>query len=148
MTNLRTTLEAHREVPGLVALVANGGDVEVVALGTSEEHGTVPVARDSIFRIASMSKPVTAVATMMLVDDGVLALDAPIERWLPELANRRVLRALDSELDDPVPVERLPTVRDLLTFTWGFGVPMRPPGTLPIQRAIDQLQLCQKVPMP
>jgi CubicO group peptidase (beta-lactamase class C family) len=148
MTHLRTTLEAHHEVPGLVALVAKRGEVEVVALGSTEKHGTVCVARDSIFRIASMSKPVTAAATMVLVDDGVVSLDTPVERWLPELANRRVLRSLDSELDDTVAVERLPTVRDLLTFTWGFGLPMKPPGTLPIQRAIDPLKLCQKMPMP
>jgi CubicO group peptidase (beta-lactamase class C family) len=148
MSQLRSTLAAHTEVPGLVALVAKRGEIEVVPLGTTQEHGTVPVQRDSIFRIASMSKPVTAAATMVLVDDGVLSLDTPVERWLPELANRRVLKRLDSELDDTVPVERAPTVRDLLTFTWGFGIPMAPPGTLPIQRALDQLKLCQKIPMP
>ena len=148
MSQLRSALAAHTEVPGLVALVAKRGEVEVVSLGTTQEHGTVRVQRDSIFRIASMSKPVTAAATMVLVDDGVLSLDTPVENWLPELANRRVLKRLDSELDDTVPVERVPTVRDLLTFTWGFGMPMAPPGTLPIQRALDQLKLCQKIPMP
>jgi CubicO group peptidase (beta-lactamase class C family) len=148
MSQLRSTLAAHTEVPGLVALVAKRGEVEVVPLGTTQEHGTVRVQRDSIFRIASMSKPVTAAATMVLVDDGVLSLDTPVENWLPELANRRVLKRLDSELDDTVPAERVPTVRDLLTFTWGFGIPMAPPGTLPIQRALDQLKLCQKIPMP
>lgn len=148
MNQLRTALAAHTEVPGLVALVAKGKQVEAVALGTSEDRGGAPIQRDSIFRIASMTKPVTAAATMVLVDDGVLSLDTPVEKWLPELANRRVLKRPDSEVDDTVPVERAPTVRDLLTFTWGFGIPMAPPGTLPIQRAIDQLKLCQKIPMP
>jgi CubicO group peptidase (beta-lactamase class C family) len=148
MSQLRSALAAHTEVPGLVALVAKRGEVEVVALGTTQEHGAVRVERDSIFRIASMSKPVTAAATMVLVDDGVISLDTPVEAWLPELANRRVLKRHDSELDDTVPAERVPTVRDLLTFTWGFGIPLAPPETLPIQRALDQLKLCQKIPMP
>jgi len=148
VNQLRSTLAAHTEVPGLVALVAKGKQVEAVALGTSEDHGGTQIQRDSIFRIASMSKPVTAAATMVLVDDGVLSLETPVEKWVPELANRRVLKRLDSGLDDTVPVERVPTVRDLLTFTWGFGIPMAPPGTLPIQRAIDQLKLGQTIPMP
>ncbi|MEO8551632.1 MAG: serine hydrolase domain-containing protein, partial [Kofleriaceae bacterium] len=81
MNQLRSALAAHTEVPGLVALVAKRGEVEVVALGTTEQHGRVAVQRASIFRVASMSKPVTAAATMVLVDDGVLALDTPVERW-------------------------------------------------------------------
>lgn len=146
MTTLRGSLERHPEVPGMVALVARGGEVEVAAVGVAERGGAA-VARDSIFRIASMTKPITAVATMVLVDDGVIRLDDPVERWLPELADRRVLRTIESELDDTVAAVRAPTVRDLLTFTWGFGLVMQPPNT-PIQRAIDQLRLCQKIPMP
>ncbi|CAN5359044.1 serine hydrolase [soil metagenome] len=134
-------------VPGLVALVARGGKAEVVALGVREKGGAA-VEPDSIFRVASMTKPVTAVATMRLVDDGVLQLDAPSERWLPELADRRVLRRIDAELDDVVPARRPITVRDVLSFTWGFGIPMVKPGTYPIQRAIDRLQLCNGMPMP
>ena len=71
---------------------------------------------DSLFRIASMTKPVTAVAAMMLVEDGKLVLDEPVDRLLPELANRRVLARIDAELDDTVPAKRPITVEDLLTF--------------------------------
>jgi CubicO group peptidase (beta-lactamase class C family) len=136
------------EIPGLVALVARGGDVQVDALGTTAQGGAVPVRRDTIFRVASMTKPVTAAATMILVDDGTLRLDDKVERWLPELANRRVLRALDAPLDDTVPAERPITVRDLLTFTLGFGIVFAAPGTYPIQRATDEAMLGQGVPAP
>ena len=136
------------EIPGLVALVARDGEVHVEAMGTSAAGGGRPVRRDTIFRVSSMSKPVTAAATMILVDEGKLQLDEPIERVLPELANRRVLRSFDAELDDTVPAIRSITVRDLLTFTMGFGILMVPPGKYPIQRANDDLKLGQGRPEP
>lgn len=136
------------DVPGYVALVARGDEVQVDAMGTAARGGSVPVGRDTIFRVASMTKPVTAAATMILVDDGKLRLDDAAERWLPELANRRVLRRLDAPLDDTVPAERAITVRDLLTFTLGFGIVFAPPGTYPIQRAIDEAKLGQGIPAP
>ena len=61
-----------------------------------------PMRRDTIFRIASMTKPITAAAAMILVEEGRIALDEPVERWLPELGDRRVLRTIDSALDDTV----------------------------------------------
>jgi CubicO group peptidase (beta-lactamase class C family) len=67
---------------------------------------------------------------------------------LPELANRRVLRSIDAQLDDTVPAERAITVRDLLTFTFGFGLVLAPPGTHPIQRAGEELKLGQGIPAP
>ena len=108
------------DLPGLVTLVAHGGQVHVEALGKLAIGGA-PVARDSLFRIASTTKPITAAATMALVDDGVIALDEPVDRLLPELSGRRVLRRPDGPLDDTTPAERAITVRDLLTFTFGFG---------------------------
>ena len=108
-------------VPGLVALVAAGDDVHVEALGELTIGGP-PVQRDSLFRIASTSKPITGAATMALVDEGLLALDEPVTRLLPELASPRVLRQMDGPLDDTVPANREITVRDLLTFTFGFGM--------------------------
>ncbi|HEX4429979.1 MAG TPA: serine hydrolase domain-containing protein [Frankiaceae bacterium] len=108
-------------VPGLVALVASGDDVHVEALGELSIGGA-PVQRDSLFRIASTTKPITGAVTMALVDEGLLSLDEPVTRLLPELAAPRVLRRMDGSLDDTVPVQREITVRDLLTFTFGFGM--------------------------
>ncbi len=100
-----------------------------------------PLRRDAIFRIASLSKPMGAAGAMALVDDGLVAHDDPVETYLPELADRRVPRSLESPLDDTVPAERSISVEDLLTFRLGFGVVMVPPGTYPIQDAEAELQL-------
>ncbi|HEV8264897.1 MAG TPA: serine hydrolase domain-containing protein [Gemmatimonadales bacterium] len=137
---------AQHHFPGAVWLVARGGEVAVDAVGVMAIDGSASMRRDTIFRIASMTKAVTATAVMMLVEDGILALDAPAERWLPEIANRRVLRRMDGPLDDTVPARRAITVRDLLTFTPGFGLLFD--NTLPIQRAIDALQLVNGAPVP
>jgi CubicO group peptidase (beta-lactamase class C family) len=134
------------EFPGAVWLVAQGNEVTADAVGTMAIGSTVPMQRDTIFRIASMTKPITATAVLLLVEEGALALDARAERWLPELANRRVLRRLDGPVDDTVPAQRPITVRDLLTFTFGFGVPFD--ESLPIQRAIDALELVNDKPTP
>lgn len=131
------------KVPGLVALVARGDQVHVEALG-SLSIGGPPVRRDSLFRISSTTKPVTAAATLALVREGLLALDEPVDRLLPELANRRVLRRMDGPLDDTVPAERAVTVRDLLTFTFGFGMVMEmflAPRPWPVVAATDELHL-------
>ena len=87
------------KVPGLVALVACGDEVHVEALGTLAVGGR-PVERTSLFRIASTTKPITAAATLALVREGLLGLDEPVDRLLPEFANRRVLRRMDGPLDD------------------------------------------------
>jgi CubicO group peptidase (beta-lactamase class C family) len=111
------------EMPGLVALVSCGEAVHVEALGALPFGGT-PMKRDSIFRIASMTKPITAAAAMILVEECRLRLDDSVDEFLPELANRKVLRRLDARLDDVVPAKRAITLRDLLTFLWGFGAVM------------------------
>lgn len=85
--------------------------------------------RDTIFRIASITKPITTVAAMILVEECKLCLDDSVDPWLPELAHRRVLNSLSSELDDTVPASRAITVRDLLTYCMGFGSVMAAPGT-------------------
>ncbi len=104
-------------------------------LGHAALDDPAPLQRDAIFRIASLTKPISAAGAMVLVDDGVLSLSDPVDALLPELAGRRVLRSLESGLDDTVPAERPITVEDLLTFRLGFGVIMVPPGTYPIQGA-------------
>ena len=137
-------LAAHTDsgqVPGLVALLARGDDVHVEVLGHAALGDPAPLRRDAIFRIASLTKPIAAAATMLLVDDGVLALSDPVDEYLPELAGRRVLRTLQSPLDDTVPADRSITVDDLLTFRLGFGLIMAAPGTYPIQEAEAELGL-------
>src|SRR5207244_5288589 len=114
---------------GLVALVSHHDDVHVETLGTMAFGYPTPMKRDTIFRIASITKPITAVAAMILVEDCKLRLDDSIEPWLPELANRRVLRSISSDLDDSVPASRRITLRDLLTYRMGFGSVMAAPNT-------------------
>jgi CubicO group peptidase (beta-lactamase class C family) len=130
-------------VPGLVALVARGDEVHVDALGSLTVGGP-PVRRDSLFRIASTTKPVTGAATLALAREGVLQLDEPVDRLLPELANRRVLRRIDGDLNDTVPADRAITVRDLLTFTFGFGAAVEmftAAEPWPVQKAEARLHL-------
>jgi len=131
----------RRDIPGLVALVARHDDVHVEALGTLALDQSTPMQRDAIFRIASITKPVTAVAALILMEECKLRLDDSVEPWLPELANRRVLRSLASQLDDTVPAARAITVRDLLTLRMGFGSVMAPPDTYPIQKHIREYRL-------
>jgi CubicO group peptidase (beta-lactamase class C family) len=129
------------ELPGLVALVSRSGSVHVDVMGMKAAGTADPMRRDTLFRISSMSKPITAAAAMTLVDEGTLRLDDPVTRYLPELADRRVLRRLDGPLDDTVPARRPITVRDLLTFRMGFGIVWGPPDGTPIQRAAAALHL-------
>ena len=127
------------EVAGAVALVARRDRVQVETAGVQDLADATPMRRDAIFRIASMTKPITAAAAMILVEDRRIALDEAVERWLPELADRRVLRALDAALDDTVPARRPITLDDLLTFRLGLGVVMAPPGRYPVQAAMTEL---------
>ena len=123
---------------GLVALIGRGDDAQVMAIG-DQAIGGPPMARDTLFRIASITKPIAAAAAMILVEDGKLSLDEPVDRLLPELADRQVLRRLDGPLDDTVPARRPITLDDLLTFRLGLGVLFAPPGAWPIQRAIADM---------
>jgi CubicO group peptidase (beta-lactamase class C family) len=129
---------ARGRVPGLVTLVSRCGETHVDAIGMTSAGGQDPMRRDTIFRIASMTKPVTAVAAMILVEEAKLRLDEPVDRWLPELAKRKVLRAIDSALDDTVPAKRAITLRDLLTFRLGIGAVMAYPPRYPIQTAMAE----------
>jgi CubicO group peptidase (beta-lactamase class C family) len=129
------------EVPGIVTLVSRRGEVYVDAIGMKAVGGSDPIRRDTIFRITSRTKPITAAATMILVEECKLRLDEPVDRLLPELADRQVLKRLDGPLDDTVPANRPITVRDLLTFRMGFGLIWGPPDVYPIQKAVSELQI-------
>jgi CubicO group peptidase (beta-lactamase class C family) len=125
LRRMRDVLERHVEsgkIPGLVALVSRCGETHVEAIGTMRHDGGAPMRRDTIFRMASTSKPVTMAAAMVLLDECKLRLDDPVEQWLPELANRQVLKRVDGPLDETVPARRPITVRDLLTSTFGLGM--------------------------
>ncbi|MCU1396168.1 MAG: class beta-lactamase-related serine hydrolase [Ilumatobacteraceae bacterium] len=128
------------EVPGIVTLLSRHGEAHVDVIGARSFGGT-PMQRDTIFRIASMTKPITALATMMLLEECVIRLDEPVDRLLPELADRRVLTRLDGPLDDTVPAKRPISVRDLLTFRMGSGMLIGQTTPPPIQTAIAELQL-------
>ena len=136
------------EVPGIVTLVSRRGETHVDAIGMKALGGSDPIRRDTIFRIASMTKPIAAAAAMILVEECKLRLDDPVDRLLPELADRRVLTRLDGPLYETVPANRPITARDLLTFRMGFGIVMAPPGTYPIQNAFSELLLGQGPPQP
>jgi CubicO group peptidase (beta-lactamase class C family) len=135
------------EVPGLVLAVSRRGDAVIEPIGAADLDGT-PIHNDTIFRISSMTKPITAAAAMICVEECTLRLEDPVDRLAPELADRVVLRTMESSLDDTVPASRPVTVRDLLTFVWGFGMVIAPPGTYPIQQAIADLRLGQGPPDP
>jgi CubicO group peptidase (beta-lactamase class C family) len=126
MTDLHDVLAPHvspGSTPGAVGLIARGDRVEVAVIGSVDVAGTAVMTRDSIFRIASITKPITAAAVMMLIEDGRIALDDPVARWLPELAAPTVVRTPDAPVDDVVPAVRPITVVDLLTFRAGYGFP-------------------------
>jgi CubicO group peptidase (beta-lactamase class C family) len=145
---VRAAAERHvgdDRVPGLVALVAHGDDVHVEAHGSLAVGGGPPVTRDSIFRIASLTKPITAAVTLAIAAEGLLDLDAPVDALAPELAARRVLTRIDAPLDETVPARRPITARDLLTFTFGFGFALElftGPAKPPVVAEESRLRLC------
>jgi CubicO group peptidase (beta-lactamase class C family) len=128
-------------LPGLVALVSRRGETHVEAIGRQSFESDTPMRRDTIFRIASMTKLITAAATLILVEQCKLRLDDPVDEFLPELAGRRVLKSLEGPVDDTVPAKRPISVRDLLTFTFGLGAVMAWPPRHPIQKAIAEAGL-------
>lgn len=139
-------------LPGIMTVVAQGEDVYVDVVGAMEFGGKRPMRRDTIFRITSMTKPILGAATMLLVDDGRLALDEPVARLLPELADRRVLKRIDGPLDETVTASRPITVEDLLTFRLGYGFIIVEPTTFnppyPVIQRAEELQLAMAQPDP
>jgi CubicO group peptidase (beta-lactamase class C family) len=134
--------DAHVEsgrIAGYVGAVRIGGGTEVHAGGRMAiEPDSPPMREDTLFRIASVTKPIGGALTLALVEDGVLALDDPVARWLPELERPRVLVAPDAPLDRTTEAERPLTVRHLLTCTAGWGAVMQP---TPLQAAMREAGL-------
>ena len=135
------------EVVGAITLIHRHGETHVDVVGLQDRERKIKLKRDTIFRIASMTKPITAAAAMMLVEEAKLRLDEPVDRLLPELADRKVLNRLDGPLDDVTPVRRPITLRDLLTFRMGFGMTLGPPDT-PLQIAMNESQIMGLNPPP
>lgn len=129
------------ELPGLVLLVSHRDRIHVEALGTFGFENPTPMQPNTLFRLASMSKPITAVAVMILIEECRLRLDDPVEDWLPELKDRKVLKNLDGPLDDTVPAKRPITVRDLLSFRSGYGEVGFLSPMSPLQIAMVKAQL-------
>src|SRR5919197_2428504 len=136
------------DVPGLVTLVSRRGEVHVDAIGMKAAGGSDPMRRDTISRITSMTKPITAAAAMILVEECKLRLDEPVDELLPELAGRKVLKRLDGPLDDTVPANRPISTRDLLTLRMGFGQMIAPPDAYPILKAASEQQIGMGPPSP
>jgi CubicO group peptidase (beta-lactamase class C family) len=131
------------QAPGVVAAVARGDATYIKTAGVMAVGGP-PMRPDTVFRISSTTKPITAAVVLSLVEDGLLDLNGPVEELLPELAGRRVLRRPDGPLDDTIKAERPVTVRDLLTFTWGFGMQgamFMAAEPWPIVTAVGELEL-------
>jgi CubicO group peptidase (beta-lactamase class C family) len=135
------------EIPGIVTLVSRNSEEHVETLGAKAVGGD-PIQRDTLFRIASMTKPVTAVAALMLIEECAIRLDEPVDRWLPELANMPVLKNVEGSIDDTVLANRPITLRDLLTFRLGTGMLMGAPGQFPIADEIAKTFMAPGPPKP
>lgn len=138
-------------IPGAIAFIEHKGKLSIYTSGVKNLETKAPIEADTIFRIASMTKPVLAVATLMLVEEGKIKLTEPISTYLPEFKNLRVLRRLNSPLSQTVPIKSAPTVRDLLTFTWGSGMLFFEPNqgeNYPIQKEMRKLGVVTAPPLP
>ena len=141
---MRAAMRRHVEsgyTPGIVTLVQHRGREHVDAIGTMAFNSAAPMRRDTIFRLASMTKPITAVGAMILVEECKVRLDDPVDEWLPELRDRKVLRTIESPLDDTVPAKRPITLRDLFTFRAGYGEVAFLSPTCPLQKAMMEARL-------
>ena len=115
-------LVAEGTVPGYAVAVRRGDEVTCAAAGVADLETRRPFRADTVHRVASLSKPVAALVTMQQVEAGTVSLEDPVTRWLPELADLRVLTAPDAPLSATQPLRRPVLVRHLLTMTSGFGI--------------------------
>ena len=110
------------DLSGFVTLVwRKGEEAQVLTIGQRDVEATLPMTRDTLFRIASMTKPVTSIAALMLWEEGKLRLEDPISKWLPEFANMRVLKDATGPVDETYPAPREITVEDLMTHRSGLA---------------------------
>jgi CubicO group peptidase (beta-lactamase class C family) len=125
------------DIPGVVCLVWRRGELlQFEAVGLRSIEAQQPIQRDTIFRIASMSKPITSAAALMLIERGVMRLEDPITKWAPEFADMRVLRLPDGPLDDTYPSPRAITIEDLMTHRSGLAYSFTAYG--PLAKALQE----------
>ncbi len=133
---LQAQVDAGR-VAGLVALIARRGRVAYLeCFGQADREAGLPMRPDTIVRIYSMTKPVTTVATLMLVEEGRLGLDDPLARYLPCFAGVRVFLREPASGFETVPAAPPPTIRHLLSHTAGL-VHLDPTGS-PMERLLSE----------
>jgi CubicO group peptidase (beta-lactamase class C family) len=122
---------ATGDIPGVVCLVWHAGRlVQLDAMGLRNIEARLPVERDTIFRIASMSKPITSAVALKLIEQGVMQLQDPILKWAPEFSDMRVLRRIQGPLDDTFPAPRPITIEDLMTHRSGLSYGFTAKGPL------------------
>src|SRR5579862_7299450 len=109
------------KLAGAATLISRGNSIRVACAGVRDLESRLPVQQDTIFRIASMTKPVTSTVALMLFDEGRFGLEDPITRFAPEFEHMRVLRAPEASLEDSCAAERPITFNDLLTHRAGFS---------------------------
>src|SRR5579871_4317874 len=145
LARLAEVMHHHVEgdhVGGVAWLLAAGDQVEVGVAGQLTRGEPTPVRRDSIFRISSMTKPIVAVAALLLVEDFRLRLDDPVDALLPELSDRRVLVDAHGPINgETVAAQRPITVHDVLTFRLGIGMDFSAPWPQPFLEALAELEL-------
>lgn len=125
------------ELAGVVCLTAHAGEiVQQDAVGWSDIDTQTPMRSDTLFRIASMSKPITSVAALMLMEEGKISLSDPIAKWIPELANLKVMRDASGPLSDVTQAKRQITIEDL--FTHRSGIAYAPFSEGPLKHAYEQ----------
>jgi len=132
----RALVAADAIEPGAVISIYDG-TLHIEARGFADAERTIALAPDAIFRISSLSKPITALALILALEDHGIDPDAPVASWFPELGMPRVLLDPAGELDRTEPARRAITVEDLLTSRMGTGIILAPPGSTPIQREIE-----------
>ncbi len=142
---LQSLIDSGRQV-GMLSLIEHNGQLRVCSFGHQRMGGS-EMRADTIVRIASISKPIVTAGALLLLEEGCFSLDDPVEKWLPELAERRVLRAPKADLDDTVPAKRPIVVRDLLNSCMGFGMLMSN-DPLPILEEAQRLGLGMGAPEP
>src|SRR5256712_8771857 len=125
LQRMRAVMSGYVErgaIPGIVTLVARQDEVHVEVVGSRALNESEPMRRDTIFRIASLTKPIAAAAAMILVEECRLRLDEAVDRLLPELANRTVLKRIDGPVGEPVPADPPVPLRRPLTFPPGHRI--------------------------